>query len=122
MVFLIPQDYWKMKLSDKFRNERKNRPVRGQTNERKVKVQKTSSGRLVPQSRQPGEDTESIATHINFRQIGRWMQQESSKQSPDWKKVQGLMQVTFLTRRDDIKMMVREVKEKYPFLFSAADV
>lgn len=56
--------------------------------------------------------------------VPRWMQDESTKKTPDWKKVKALMEITFHERRGDItnKMMVQDIKEKYPFLFSITEV
>lgn len=100
-----PYDYWKMKLSDKFRNERKNSTV--DKGVKKTKVKKTPSGRVILQSQgsSGGEDSASIQMHIS------WMQAESKKKSPDVQKVNELMEVTFKQRRDDIlrKMLVRDV-------------
>ncbi|PIK55320.1 putative sterile alpha motif domain-containing protein 3 [Apostichopus japonicus] len=85
-----PYDYWKLKISDKFRE------MNGKVWE----------------------------TWLMKRDEGRWMQDESTKKTPDWKKVKALMEITFHERRGDItnKMMVQDIKEKYPFLFSITEI
>ncbi|XP_071831078.1 sterile alpha motif domain-containing protein 3-like isoform X2 [Apostichopus japonicus] len=107
-----PYDYWKLKISDKFRNERKSMGNLVDE-ERRRKVRKVSH-----QPELEGEDHGSIMMHI------KWMQDESTKKTPDWKKVKALMEITFHERRGDItnKMMVQDIKEKYPFLFSITEI
>ncbi|KAJ8036248.1 hypothetical protein HOLleu_20164 [Holothuria leucospilota] len=106
------QDYWKVKLVDKFRNERKflvsaeKEPV------------KSPSGHVLSTSNdaQLGEDEHSVEKHQS------WMKQECQKKKPDQKKkkkIRDLMELTFWHRRKVIiseRTMVVNTLELYPAL------
>ncbi|KAJ8018832.1 hypothetical protein HOLleu_42959 [Holothuria leucospilota] len=103
-----PYDYWKLKLSDKFRNERKSMGSASLTGNKVKKL---------PPEPNPGEDTESIIAHI------RWMEDEFKKRTPDWESVKKLMGITFEDRRKDVSnMLIPVMKEKYPSMFTVTEV
>ncbi|KAJ8017775.1 Sterile alpha motif domain-containing protein 3 [Holothuria leucospilota] len=109
-----PYDYWKVKLVDKFRNERKFL-VSAEKKEPVKKLKKSPSGHVLSTSNdaQLGEDEHSVEKHQS------WMKQECQKKKPDQKKIRDLMELTFWHRRKMIiseRTMVVTTLELYPAL------
>ncbi|XP_071836520.1 sterile alpha motif domain-containing protein 3-like isoform X3 [Apostichopus japonicus] len=109
-----PYDFWKVKLSDKFRNERKHLLGAALPARKKIKI--SPSGHTLmnaDETKGLGEDERSVEMHQKF------MKQELLKKKINMAKVRELMDVTFWHRRKSIietRLMVSNLLEKYPAL------
>ncbi|XP_071847099.1 sterile alpha motif domain-containing protein 3-like [Apostichopus japonicus] len=105
-----PHEYWKTKLSDKFRNERKH------FNDGLIKRQPKRKRVELPVDT---EDERSIEMHQ------RWMKEEIRKKTKNKKKMAELMKLTFPTRRRSIVedgALVKTIRENYPALFETEEL
>lgn len=108
-----PYLYWKTKIMDKYRNERRHLPPE------KRKKTAMPSGSSQAKKTCNSEDMESLKRHE------KWLIEEAKKSKKDNRKVQLLMQKTFMSRRSDITenpQKLELLKQKYPFLFSTEQI
>lgn len=109
-----PYHYWKTRLIDKYRNERRHlgKPLKRQIN--------LSTGPC-PTKKQPsnGEDDASLKRHH------KWLQDEFKKRDRDDEKVSMIMGITFHKRREEIISNPQKLtvwKTSYPFLFNSKEL
>ncbi|XP_071836802.1 uncharacterized protein [Apostichopus japonicus] len=108
-----PVEYWRMKIMDKFRNERKHMPV-----EKKRKSSGVTPAKAVD-DQQLVDDTASIQRHK------KWMQEEARRARQNEVKISQMMEITFQSRRKwiiDEKPTVAELKREFPCLFSQRQI
>lgn len=111
-------DYWKTKLSDKFRNERKHMHI-GQPPKKKLKLSPGGHSMDFSSPLLVEEDEESIKMHE------KWMVDEMKKKKPLESRMRELMDLTFSARRRKVldgKLLVKDLKNIYPCLFTTFEI